>query len=81
MKSVCIKSFILILLCLATLFPFTLLGEGLVSTNATAPTAYVTTPDSANLLSLYESPKQGALILGKYYNGTPLTILEEPSKT
>lgn len=65
------KILAVIMLCavLATLAPTAALG-------ASAYQAYVNNPNMADRLHLRESPDAGSRSLGKYYNGTPVNVLE-----
>lgn len=43
-------------------------------------TLYVANPDPADRLNLRAAPRPDAVSLGKYYNGTPVYLLEAPSE-
>lgn len=47
---------------------------------AAGTTAYVCNPDPTDRLNLRAAPRQDAVSLGKYYNGTPVYLLDEPEK-
>lgn len=64
MKRNVLKLFVLALL-LCCLAPAALANE----------TRYVLNPDSTDRLNLRAAPRQSALSLGKYYNGTPVCVL------
>lgn len=50
------------------------LADGL----AAGMTAYVCNPDPTDRLNLRAAPRQNAVSLGKYYNGTPVYLLDAP---
>jgi len=45
---------------------------------AAGTTLYVCNPDSTDRLNLRAAPRQDAVSLGKYYNGTPVYLLDAP---
>ena len=62
------------LLCLLLLIaPAALAGGG--SNDNNMQYAVVNNPDPADMLNLRVKPDTGAISLGKFYNGTPVTIL------
>ena len=56
--------------------PYT--AEGLMSALNRDGWAVVSNPDARDRLHLRTHPKKGAQSLGKFYNGTPVRVLEEP---
>ncbi|MDO5379055.1 MAG: SH3 domain-containing protein [Clostridia bacterium] len=45
---------------------------------ASGTTVYVSNPDPTDRLNLRAAPRQDAVSLGKYYNGTPVYVLDAP---
>ena len=66
-------SVLALLLCLLLAVP------ALADAPGAGDTLYVANPDPADRLNLRAAPRPDAVSLGKYYNGTPVYLLEAPS--
>ena len=66
-------SILALLLCLLLAVP------ALADAPGAGDTLYVANPDPADRLNLRAAPRPDAVSLGKYYNGTPVYLLEAPS--
>lgn len=67
-------SVLALLLCLLLAVP------ALADAPGAGDTLYVANPDPADRLNLRAAPRPDAVSLGKYYNGTPVYLLEAPSE-